>query len=301
MKKIALVMLMTLSLGSLPYAEWEFYEKTNAKGTISGTIKKGHVIEMQSGSIYEVTGLTLQLVLELAPEALVLRDGQQFKLVIDGFDDLLICKQLVAPKSKVAISPKTALATRQTKSTGAKVCTTCRGRGRTACTYCQGQDLTKQTCTYCRGQDLTKQRCTYCGGSGRKQNKACVMCQGTGKKRPCVMCGATGRKKPCVMCTKGVMACSACSGTGKTMPQKQVPVRTPQATSVIKSHIDGDFEGWEGETIFKLDNGQIWQQASYAYIYHYAYHPEVMIINVKGTWKMKVEGVDDMIEVKRLK
>ncbi|HHT9138744.1 MAG TPA: hypothetical protein ACFYEK_16055 [Candidatus Wunengus sp. YC60] len=43
---------------------------------------------------------------------------------------------------------------------------------------------------------------------------------------------------------------------------------------VIESHIEGDFEGWEGETIFKLDNGQIWQQSSYDYTYHYAYHPE---------------------------
>ena len=30
--------------------------------------------------------------------------------------------------------------------------------------------------------------------------------------------------------------------------------------SVIETYIDGDFEGWEGETIWKMDNGQIWQQ-----------------------------------------
>lgn len=70
---------------------------------------------------------------------------------------------------------------------------------------------------------------------------------------------------------------------------------------VIESRIEGDFEGWEGETIFKLDNGQIWQQSSYAYTYHYAYRPEVLIYKTSGGYKMKVEGVDDTVYVRRLK
>lgn len=70
---------------------------------------------------------------------------------------------------------------------------------------------------------------------------------------------------------------------------------------VIESHIDGEFEGWDGETIFKLTNGQIWQQSSYAYTYHYAYRPEVLIYKTNSRYKMKVEGVDRTIYVKRLK
>jgi hypothetical protein len=35
----------------------------------------------------------------------------------------------------------------------------------------------------------------------------------------------------------------------------------------IESTISGEIEGWDGETIFKLDNGQIWQQAEYDYTY----------------------------------
>jgi hypothetical protein len=31
-----------------------------------------------------------------------------------------------------------------------------------------------------------------------------------------------------------------------------------QAASVIETKIDGDFEGWEGETVVKLMNGQVW-------------------------------------------
>ena len=60
-------------------------------------------------------------------------------------------------------------------------------------------------------------------------------------------------------------------------------------------------EGWDGETIFKLDNGQIWQQVTYAYTYHYAYRPKVFIIKTHGAYKMKVDGVSGMIFVKQLK
>jgi hypothetical protein len=49
------------------------------------------------------------------------------------------------------------------------------------------------------------------------------------------------------------------------------------AGSVIESKVDGDFEGWEGETIIKLLNGQIWQQTEYYYHYHYAYMPDVLV------------------------
>lgn len=71
--------------------------------------------------------------------------------------------------------------------------------------------------------------------------------------------------------------------------------------SIIESHIDGDFEGWEGETIFKLSNGQIWQQDSYSYTYHYAYRPEVLIFQKGGAYHMSVKGVSNTIKVRRLK
>ena len=35
------------------------------------------------------------------------------------------------------------------------------------------------------------------------------------------------------------------------------------------SRIDGIFEGWRGDTIVKLKNGQFWQQAIYSYNYDY--------------------------------
>lgn len=70
---------------------------------------------------------------------------------------------------------------------------------------------------------------------------------------------------------------------------------------VIISQIDGEFEGWEGETIFRLMNGQVWQQSSYDYMYHYAYMPEVEIYETKNGYIMKVEDVEETIDVVRLK
>ena len=80
---------------------------------------------------------------------------------------------------------------------------------------------------------------------------------------------------------------------------KSVP--NPSPKEIIESKIDGEFEGWEGETIFKLENGQIWQQVTYSYTYHYAYRPEVVIYKTSGGYKMKVEGISEEIYVQQIK
>lgn len=71
--------------------------------------------------------------------------------------------------------------------------------------------------------------------------------------------------------------------------------------SIIESKIDGDFEGWEGETIVKLYNGQIWQQSEYYYHYHYAFMPKVLVFRSGSGYKMWVEGIKKAISVERLK
>ena len=72
------------------------------------------------------------------------------------------------------------------------------------------------------------------------------------------------------------------------------------AQSVIESQIEDDFEGWEGETVVKLMNGQGWIQTEYYYEYHYAYMPDVLVYHSGGGWKMKVEGIDKAVGVKLL-
>lgn len=79
------------------------------------------------------------------------------------------------------------------------------------------------------------------------------------------------------------------------------PAVPPAGLQAIESYIDGVFQGWDGETIFRLMNGQIWQQAEYSYLYHYAYMPRVTIFSVSGGYKMQVEGVNKAIRVQRLR
>jgi hypothetical protein len=84
-------------------------------------------------------------------------------------------------------------------------------------------------------------------------------------------------------------------------PPRAAPAPMVPRGDVIESQVDGDFNGWEGETIVKLVNGQIWEQSEYHYEYHYAFMPDVLIYRSSGGFKMKIEGLDDAVGVKRLK
>lgn len=72
-------------------------------------------------------------------------------------------------------------------------------------------------------------------------------------------------------------------------------------SDVIESQIDGDFNGWEGETIFKLMNGQIWKQSSYSYHYSYKFMPKVIIYKSDYGYKMKVDGDSETVDVEQIK
>jgi hypothetical protein len=65
------------------------------------------------------------------------------------------------------------------------------------------------------------------------------------------------------------------------------------AQGAYEAQIDGDFNGWDGETIYKLMDGHIIQQASYHYHYHYAYSPHVIIYKSDGGYKIHVENDND--------
>ncbi|MFT3749119.1 MAG: hypothetical protein QM768_12410 [Agriterribacter sp.] len=76
-------------------------------------------------------------------------------------------------------------------------------------------------------------------------------------------------------------------------------VKVLQIKDVTEATIINDFNGWSGETLFELDNGQIWKQAEYAYRYQYSYRPKAIIYPVSRGYKIQVEG--EAIGVRRLK
>ncbi|MEZ4816287.1 MAG: hypothetical protein R3A80_13970 [Bdellovibrionota bacterium] len=66
------------------------------------------------------------------------------------------------------------------------------------------------------------------------------------------------------------------------------------------SRINGEFTGCSGESIYELINGQIWKQARFKYKYVYKYCPNAKILNVNGRHYLQVEGMNELIEVRRL-
>jgi hypothetical protein len=69
------------------------------------------------------------------------------------------------------------------------------------------------------------------------------------------------------------------------------------AQGAYEGQIDGDFNGWEGETVYRLMDGHIIQQSDYHYHYHYAYSPRVIIYKAHGGYKIRVEGDADSEDV----
>jgi len=89
-----------------------------------------------------------------------------------------------------------------------------------------------------------------------------------------------------------------------TTPSGQ-PVFYPKDADreVVQSHIDGNFSGWTGHTVFKLENGQEWTQAeSGSYTCGKADHPTVKIKPMLlGSWLMYVGSCGDSVRVTRTK
>ncbi len=69
----------------------------------------------------------------------------------------------------------------------------------------------------------------------------------------------------------------------------------------VESSVDGEFEGWEGDTVIRLMNGQIWEQSEYYYEYSYSYMPRVTIFQSRGQCKMLVDGTDEPVGVRQIR
>ena len=72
------------------------------------------------------------------------------------------------------------------------------------------------------------------------------------------------------------------------------------ASALIESRLEGEFEGYEAGNIYRLTNGQLWEQISARYRYRYWYRPEVTIVQRDGQYRMKIEPLDDWITVVQL-
>ncbi len=71
---------------------------------------------------------------------------------------------------------------------------------------------------------------------------------------------------------------------------------------IVTSRIDGEFTGWRGNTVFKLENGQEWQQVQTGLNEISLSSPAVKIQPMMfGSWLMEVEGCDCRLRVRRIR
>jgi len=69
----------------------------------------------------------------------------------------------------------------------------------------------------------------------------------------------------------------------------------------VKSRISGEFTGWTGDTVFRLENGQVWQQRYGKKWKTRLNNPQVVITrNFLGSFEMKVIDADRSIGVRRI-
>ena len=94
-------------------------------------------------------------------------------------------------------------------------------------------------------------------------------------------------------------------GTPQYVTPGGAPVFYPHdaARDTIEAHIDGTFYGWRGKTVFKLDNGQEWQQAeSGVFDAGKVDNPGVRIQPMLlGSWLMYIDRCGCNVRVNRIR
>jgi len=73
--------------------------------------------------------------------------------------------------------------------------------------------------------------------------------------------------------------------------------------SVVEDgQLKGAFKGFKNrDTIFEFHAGGKWRQNEYRYLYHYAYMPSAKVVDEGGRNLLYVDGVDEPVEVKRIR
>ena len=78
--------------------------------------------------------------------------------------------------------------------------------------------------------------------------------------------------------------------------------RAGSGANQIQSRYDGQFTGWSGNTLFRLENGQVWKQSQSGRVSARVTRPAVTIMRTAlGGYRMNVEGVSESIRVERVK
>lgn len=82
-----------------------------------------------------------------------------------------------------------------------------------------------------------------------------------------------------------------------------VPVIVPvqEVGCLEEGVIVSDFNGYDGQSVFQFENGNVWQQAEYKYNYHYAYRPDALVVDGINGPELHVEGMEETVRVRWLR
>ncbi|HVA55151.1 MAG TPA: hypothetical protein VNI53_05040 [Gammaproteobacteria bacterium] len=102
--------------------------------------------------------------------------------------------------------------------------------------------------------------------------------------------------------TAGFPTAAAASGIASFGAETMTPKESPQEPNRIESRIAGPFTGWTGDTVFKLENGQVWKQAATGYYTNVELdHPQVVIKKLSFGYLLALPGHGETVFVRRIK
>lgn len=93
------------------------------------------------------------------------------------------------------------------------------------------------------------------------------------------------------------------SRAGRTESERLFGNEQMENVEEITARIDGVFEGWDGPTELRLDNGQVWQTLGGSRFTPLAPIPNAQVTIKRGafnSYRMRVEGYNRSIQVKRI-
>lgn len=67
-----------------------------------------------------------------------------------------------------------------------------------------------------------------------------------------------------------------------------------------ESYITDEFDGWDGDKVYELDDGSKWELVSYTYSYSYSYRPKAIVWRDGGRYYLEVANMPEKQEVREV-
>jgi hypothetical protein len=99
------------------------------------------------------------------------------------------------------------------------------------------------------------------------------------------------------------VAASSAPSTQATFGAEHLPDNPlTSAPDRVLATIEGPFTGWNGTTIFRLNNGQVWRQTDSSRFYYPVDNPVVIIERgAMGAYYLRVDGKSSVVRVRRMR